>query len=110
MIELLDYQETPLGLLCLRRRELLSRPGIIVTEVTLDHVFLMSSYHTESERALASRALEIHQGNDNLEILVGGLGLGFTALEALKDSRTSKVEVIEILPQVIQWLAEGWIP
>ena len=109
-MEILDYQETPLGLLCLRRRELLSRPGVVVTEVTLDHVFLMSSYHTESERALASRALELHGGREALAVLVGGLGLGFTAREALKDRRVSHVEVVELLPAVIRWLEEGWIP
>ncbi len=109
-IEILDYQETPLGLLTLRRRELLSRPGVIVTEVTLDHCFLMSSYHTESERALASEALALHKGRAGLSVLVGGLGLGFTALEALKDRRVVDVEVVELLPQVIAWLSEGWIP
>lgn len=108
--ELLDYQQTPLGVLCLRRRELLSRPGTVVTEVTLDHVFLMSSYHTASERALASRALAMHGGSGALDVIVGGLGLGFTAREALADARVANVEVIELLPQVIRWLDEGWIP
>ncbi len=110
MIELLDYQETSLGLLCLRRRELVSRPGVVVTEVTLDHVFLMSSYHTESERALSSRGLALHEGAGDLDVLVGGLGLGFTALEALKDARVRSLEVVEFLPQVMRWLDEGWIP
>ena len=52
-LDVLAYEETPLGALCLRRRELLSRPGTVVTEITLDHMLLMSSYHTDSERALA---------------------------------------------------------
>lgn len=110
MIEILDYQETPLGVLCLRRRELLSRPGTIVTEVTLDHVFLMSSYHTESERALADRALALHRGAGGLRVVVGGLGLGFTARAALADERVTEVEVVELLPEVIAWLDEEWIP
>ena len=59
-LKILDYCETELGVLCLRRRELLSRPGTIVTEVTLDHEFLMSSYNTESENALAAVAIEWH--------------------------------------------------
>ena len=42
-LEILAYEESPLGLLCLRRRELLSQPGTIVTEVTLKHEILMSS-------------------------------------------------------------------
>jgi len=109
LFEILDLQETPLGQLCLRRRELLSRPGTIVTEVTLDHVFLMSSYHTESECALAQLALRMHQGEE-LAVMVGGLGLGFTAHEALQSKRVARVEVIELLEPVIAWLDKGWLP
>ena len=52
--KVLAYEESPLGDLCLRRRELLSDPGTIVTEITLNQELLMSSYHTESERALST--------------------------------------------------------
>ena len=74
-LEILAYEATPLGPLCLRRRELLSEPGTLVTEVTLNHEFLMSSYNTDSERAISNRSVEIH-GGSNLKALVGGLGLG----------------------------------
>ncbi|MCS5638561.1 MAG: spermidine synthase [Myxococcota bacterium] len=109
LFEVLDLQDTQLGELCLRRRELLSRPGMIITEVTLDHGFLMSSYHTESERRLAEVALEMHPGED-LSVLVGGLGLGFTAQAALASSRVTRVEVVELLDPVIGWLENGWLP
>ena len=46
-IDILAYEASRLGPLCLRRRELLSEPGTIVTEVTLNHEFLMSSLHTK---------------------------------------------------------------
>ena len=39
-LEILAYEDTPLGPLCLRRRELLAEPGTVVTEVTLNHEFL----------------------------------------------------------------------
>ncbi len=58
--EILAYEPTKLGMLCLRRRELLCEPGTIVTEVTLDHEFLMSSYLTASEKALSEIALQTH--------------------------------------------------
>lgn len=45
-VEILAYEDTPLGPLCLRRRKLLSLPGTLVTEVTLNHEFLMSSART----------------------------------------------------------------
>ncbi len=108
-IEILACEPSPLGLLCLRRRELLSRPGTIVTEVTLDHEFLMSSLYTDSERVLARTALQMHSGNE-LRVLVGGLGLGYTVREALLSQRVARVEVVELLPQVIDWLARGLVP
>jgi spermidine synthase len=107
--EILAYDDTPLGPLQLRRRELLREPGTIVTEVSLNHEFLMSSYNTASERALASVALEMRPGPD-LDALVGGLGLGYTAREALASDRIARVEVVEFLPQVIGWLDRGLIP
>ena len=108
-LEIVAYEDTPLGPICLRRRELLQEPGTVVTEVTLNHEFLMSSYNTDSERVLASSALEFVDGKD-LNVLVGGLGLGYTAAEVLKSDRVEYVEVIEFLPQVIGWLEQGLIP
>jgi spermidine synthase len=108
-LEILAYEDTPLGPLCLRRRELLSAPGIVVTEVTLNHAFLMSSYNTASERALSTLALEMHAGSE-LRVLVGGLGLGYTAHAALTSPRVAHVEVVEFLPQVIDWLERDLVP
>ncbi len=133
-IEILAYEETPLGLLCLRRRELASQSGTLVTEVTLNHEFLMSSRLTESERALTKLGLarveaKLHDNPDanldadvdskttsesgseaQLSVLVGGLGLGYTAAEAIRSNLVAQVEVVEFLPQVIQWLRDGLIP
>lgn len=108
-LEILAYEDTPLGPLCLRRREPLSMPGTVLTEVTLNHAFLMSSHNTASERALARLALEMHPGT-GLRVLVGGLGLGYTAHEALASPRVAAVEVVEYLPPVIGWLEAGLIP
>lgn len=113
-LEILAYEPTPLGLLILRRRELLSKPGTMVTEVTLDHEFLMSSYLTESERQLTQIGLARLSGGETpsevTRVLVGGLGLGYTAAEALKDDSVTHVEVVEFLPQVIGWTRDGLIP
>lgn len=108
-IEFLAYEATPLGDLCLRRRELLSRPGTFITEITLDFELLMSSYNTVSERALATEALARHAGSD-LSVLVGGLGLGYTANEVLQSPRVGRVEVVELLPQVVGFLRQGLVP
>lgn len=108
-LEILAYEDSPLGPLCLRRRAVLSMPGTVVTEVTLNHAFLMSSYNTVSERALADIAVAMHPDAE-LRVLVGGLGLGYTAHAALASERVAAVEVVEFLPQVIQWLEQGLVP
>lgn len=108
-LEILAYEDTDLGVLCLRRRELLSAPGTVITEITLDGQFLMSSRHTASEEALARVALDMHSGSE-LSVVVGGLGLGYTAHAALASPRVASVEVVELLPQVIDWLEQGLLP
>ena len=108
-LKILAYDDTPLGPLCLRRRELLSKPGVFVTEVTLNHEFLMSSYNTDSEREIANRSVQIH-GSDSLSVLVGGLGLGYTARQLVNDPNVADVEVVEFLPQVASWLHDGLVP
>ena len=108
-MEILSCETSRLGLLVLRRRRLLGDPDTVITEVTLDHEMLMSSYITASERALARFGLEFHPGK-TLNVLVGGLGLGYTAHELLKSDRAAMVEVVEFLPQVIDWLTGGLVP
>lgn len=115
MFKILDDVDTPLGVLYLRKRELLSRPGTIVTEVTLDSELLMSSLNTDSEIALSHRALAWHQARpeakrEGLRVLVGGLGLGYTAAAALESEQVAEVRVVEHLPAVIRWTREGLIP
>ncbi len=108
-LEILAYEDSPFGPLCLRRRELLSIPGTVVTEVTLNHEFLMSSYYTVSETALSGLALDMHEGS-GLRVLVGGLGLGYTAHAALESPRVEEIIVIELLPQVVDWLERDLLP
>jgi len=108
-IEILAYEDSPLGVLCLRRRALLAEPGTVVTEITLNHEYLMCSHTTYSERALATLALKMHEA-EKLRVLVGGFGLGYTAREALLSNRVSHVEAVEFLPQVIDWYNDGLLP
>lgn len=108
-VEFLAGEQTELGLLCLRRRSLLSDPNTVVTEITLNSEFLMSSYNTVSERALARLAIEMSNASE-LEVLVGGLGLGYTAHEALASDRVAHVEVVEYLNPVITWIGQGLVP
>lgn len=107
--EELDVRDTELGELILRRRRLVSLPDEWVYEVKLAGRFLMSSLVTTSERELATRALARVAG-DALHVFVGGLGLGYTAAAALGDARVAAVDVVERLPEVIDWHRRGLVP
>src|SRR3954449_13108958 len=99
--EELDFQSTPLGEISLRRR---FDPVLKVEiyEVKLGDEFLMSSYFTVAERALATLGLAATPG-DGLDVLVGGLGLGYTAVTALHDDRVRSLVVVDALRDVIGW-------
>lgn len=107
-IEELDFQKTSMGELNLRRRR---EPtlGVEVYEVKLGDEFLMSSLFTVAEIALADLALAAVSGN-NLQVIVGGLGLGYTAVAALADPRVDSLDVIDALPTVIDWHQRGLLP
>ncbi|MFY9345750.1 MAG: spermidine synthase [Planctomycetota bacterium] len=107
--EELDCRATELGELVLRRRRPVSQPDQWVYEVKLAGRFLMSSLNTTSERELATRALARLEGA-GLHVLVGGLGLGYTAAAALAEPRVARVDVVERLPEVIGWHRRGLVP
>ena len=79
--EELDYQKTRLGELSLRRR-MDPVAGVEVFEIKLGDTYLMSSLFTVAEQELAKLGLA---GLDEagLDVVVGGLGLGYTACAAL---------------------------
>jgi spermidine synthase len=106
--EELDWQQTPMGDLTLRRR---TEPtlGVEVFEVKLGDEFLMSSLFTVAEEELATLGLAATRG-EKLEVLVGGLGLGYTAVTALRDPRVASVTVIDALPAVIDWHRRELLP
>jgi spermidine synthase len=104
----LDARETPMGLISLRRRRD-SRTGADIFEVKLDDDFLMSSLYTVAEIELARLALARLPG-EVLDVVVGGLGLGFTAMAVLDDPRVRSLIVIEALGEVIEWHERELIP
>lgn len=106
--EILDDRPTPMGELVLRRRRQLSL-GVDVYEIKLGEDFLMSSLFTASEVALARLGLAALDGSD-LEVVVGGLGLGYTAREVLAHASVSALLVVEALAPVIDWHTGGLLP
>ena len=107
--EELDYRRTPLGELSLRRRRVLSLGGTEVYEVKLGDEFLMSSLFNQGEIALAELGLAGLDAGP-LDVVVGGLGLGYTARAALDLRAVREVLVIEALPDVIRWHRKGLVP
>lgn len=107
----LDFRQTPLGELSLRRRRLLALGGQEVFEVKLGDAFLMSSLFHEVEVALAdlglaAAALQVH----GLDVVVGGLGLGYTALAALRHPTVRSLLIVEALEPVMEWHQRGLVP
>ncbi|MGY2082881.1 spermidine synthase [Blastococcus sp. SYSU DS0539] len=106
--EELDRRPTPIGEVSLRRRR---DPGssIDIFEVKLGDEFLMSSLFTVAEIELARLALDRLRGSD-LDVAVGGLGLGFTAQAVLADERVRDLVVVDALEPVIRWHERGLVP
>ena len=107
--EELDYQKTSLGDLILRRRRMLSLGNVEVYEVKLGDAFLMSSLFHEVEVALARRGLADLKGGE-WDVVVGGLGLGYTAVAALENGAVGSLLIVEALKPVIEWHQRGLVP
>ena len=107
-VEELGYEQTPLGELTLRRRPEPLLQNREVFEVKLGDEYLMSSLFTEAEQQLATLGLAGLDGN--LDVAVGGLGLGFTAAEALRNENVRSLLVIDLFQAVIDWHQAGLVP
>jgi spermidine synthase len=107
--EELDFQPTPLGDLSLRRRRVRALDDLEVFEVKLGEAFLMSSLFTVVEVALANLGLA-PLGAGPLEVVVGGLGLGYTATAALDHGSVGALLVVDALAPVIDWHRRGLVP
>lgn len=106
--EELGWQQTPMGAISLRRRfDLTVRADVY--EVKLDDEYLMSSLFTVAERELARLGLARTSGT-GLDVIIGGLGLGYTAREALRCNRIRTLTVIEYCDAVIDWHQRGLLP
>jgi len=106
--EELDFRPTPMGVLSLRRRRS-PTSGLDIYEIKLGDEFLMSSAFTVAEIELARLGLAA-LARTNLDVVVGGLGLGYTALAALENPQVCSLVVVDALAEVIEWHAQGLLP
>ncbi|MFG1909469.1 spermidine synthase [Kribbella sp. NPDC048928] len=124
LFEELDWQQTQLGEISLRRRH---DPALDaeVYEVKLGDEFLMSSFFTVAEVELARLGLAAVPGDvpgevpgevpgdvpgAGLDVVVGGLGLGYTTRAVLQDARVGSLIVVEALDAVIGWHRRALLP
>jgi spermidine synthase len=106
--EELDFRPTPMGVLSLRCRR---RPmsDVDVYEIKLGDEFLMSSQFTRAEIELAQLGLAA-LGRGDLDVVVGGLGLGYTARAVLENAGVRSLIVVDALAEVIEWHEQGLLP
>nr|WP_242677366.1 spermidine synthase [Streptomonospora litoralis] len=76
-------------------------------EIISNGVFLMDTRDGASEREMVRACLaavrEARGGAAGLRVLIGGLGVGFSAREALDDAGVERVRVVELEPSVVEW-------
>src|SRR5471030_2269912 len=106
--EELDFRPTPMGVLSLRRRRSPSS-GLDIYDIKLGDEFLMSSQFTVAEIELARLGLAALQ-RTNLDVVVGGLGLGYTAQAVLENPGVRSLIVVDALAEVIEWHEQGLLP
>ncbi len=95
---LLERVDGRSGELVLRRRR-----GHL--EVILNGAFLISTENDASSRAMVAAAGP-HVAGEALEVLIGGLGLGYALDEALSWTHVAQVTVAEYEPTVVRWFRE----
>jgi spermidine synthase len=104
--ETVGRAESVRGEVVLRRR--FTEQGQVVHELRVNGVLVMDSSITTSERVLATTTLD--RLDDPQRVLVGGLGLGFTVRALLADHRVGRVDVVELEPDVVEWMSRGLVP
>ncbi len=101
--EVLDRRDGPYGEVVLRRHgELL--------QIVANGCFLMDTSDGRSERLLvdaAIGALGALDGRAEPDVLIGGLGVGFSLAHAAADPRWGRIAVVERERAVIDWHLDG---
>ena len=98
--------ESERGEVVLRRR--VEEHAADALELRVNGVFVMDTSETASEIELAAAALELVE--DPRDVVVAGLGLGFTTQRVLADQRVEQVMVVEIEEALVGWMRDGTIP
>jgi spermidine synthase len=98
--------ESERGELVLRERRENGAPSVL--ELRVNGLFVMDTVETTTEQALADAALDLVE--EPRDVLVGGLGLGFTMHRVLADTRVERCSVVELEPALVEWMRDGTVP
>jgi spermidine synthase len=98
--------ESARGELVLRRRSTPAAADVI--ELRVNGVFVMDTLETATEIELAAVALDLVP--DPRDVVIGGLGLGFTLQRVLADTRVERATVVEIEESLVGWMRDGTVP
>jgi spermidine synthase len=98
--------ESERGELVLRERRENGAPSML--ELRVNGLFVMDTFETTTEQALADAALDLVE--EPRDVLVGGLGLGFTMHRVLADTRVERCSVVELEPALVEWMRDGTVP
>ncbi|MEV0178373.1 spermidine synthase [Streptomyces sp. NPDC050625] len=96
----LDRHEGPHGEVVLRRH------GESL-QIIANGCFLMDTSDGRSERLLVDAAYDALGGRPEPDVLIGGLGVGFSLAHAAADPRWGRITVVEREPAVIGWHRAG---
>ena len=106
--EELDWRETPMGAISLRRRRDPQVGRGCIRGQARRRLSDVEPVHGGRDRGRAARAGGVVGGG--LDVAVGGLGLGYTAQTVLEDPNVRSLVVVETLGEVIEWHERGLIP
>ena len=82
-------------------------------EIIFNGIFLMATYGGRSEREMVRLTLEeIGRAgrSSGLQILIGGLGVGYSLQEALRCRAVERVVVVEVAPPIVEWNRRYFAP
>ncbi|MET9389595.1 spermidine synthase [Streptomyces sp. NPDC006624] len=99
--DVLDRREGPHGEVVLRRR-----PGGRL-EIIANGCFLMDTSDGRSERRLVDAALAALPGGTRPDVLIGGLGVGFSLAHAAANPRWGRITVVERERAIVEWHRDG---
>ncbi|MEU1534071.1 spermidine synthase [Streptomyces fagopyri] len=96
----IDRREGPYGEVVLRRH------GALL-QIIANGCFLMDTSDGRSERLLVDAAYDALDGRPEPDVLIGGLGVGFSLAHAAADRRWGRITVVERERAVVDWHRDG---